>query len=92
MMHIMVIGEIALGSIANRNAVLAELHKLSQLPPVPHSEVLAMIEWLKMHNCGVGFVDAHLLASVRSVPDAKVWTRDKRLHTQAERLSVAYNP
>jgi predicted nucleic acid-binding protein len=38
---------------------------------------------------GVGYVDAHLLASARLTPDTFLWTRDKRLLAAADRLLLA---
>lgn len=91
LVHPMVIGEIALGSIANRRRVLDEIKVLPQVEPASHAEVLAMIEWLDLFNCGIGYVDAHLLAATRQLSGGQLWTRDKRLHAQAKRLGVAYD-
>lgn len=91
-LHPMIIGEIALGSIANRAAILEELGALPQAKPVSHAEVMAMIDWLELFNCGVGYVDAHLIASTRQLPNGRLWTRDKKLHKQAARLGVVYVP
>ncbi|HEV2748591.1 MAG TPA: VapC toxin family PIN domain ribonuclease [Allosphingosinicella sp.] len=91
-LHPMIIGEVALGPIANRRVVLGELQVLPQARPASHAEVMAMIEWLQLFNCGIGYVDAHLLASARQLPNGQLWTRDKRLRTQAERLGLAFVP
>ena len=37
---------------------------------------------------GIGYVDAHLLASVRLSSPARLWTRDKRLHAAATALTL----
>jgi hypothetical protein len=42
-----------------------------------------------LSGLGIGYVDAHLLASVRLTPDAPLWTRDKRLHAAAKQLDLA---
>ncbi|RHW18076.1 VapC toxin family PIN domain ribonuclease [Sphingomonas gilva] len=92
LLHPMIIGEVALGSIARRRIVLEELQALPQAAPASHAEVMAMIEWLGLFDCGIGYVDAHLLTAPRAAgPDNPVslWTRDKRLRAQAERLGVA---
>lgn len=91
LLHPMIVGELALGSIANRQLVLEELNVLPQAPTAPHRDVMAMIEWLQLFNCGIGYVDVHLLAAARQLP-SRLWTRDKRLHAQAERLGVASSP
>jgi predicted nucleic acid-binding protein len=90
--HPMVMGELALGSIPNRRLVLEELHRLPQAKPASHAEVMAMIDWLKLSNSGIGYVDAHLLAATRQLARGLLWTGDKRLQRQAERLSLAYAP
>ncbi len=89
-MHPIVYGEIALGSIKSRQAVLEELQELPQTIAASHSEVIAMIEWLELHNKGIGFIDTHLIAAVRLIEGGLIFTRDKRLHKQAERLGLAY--
>ena len=92
LIHPMIVGEIALGSIKKQKFLIDDLNALPQTGVVAHAEVLAMIGWLKLGGSGVGYVDAHLLAAVRQIGSAKLWTRDKRLHAQAERLGVAYAP
>ena len=89
-LHPMIIGEIALGSIAKRRVVIEELSKLPSAKPVAHAEVMALIEWHKLFGSGVGYVDAHLLASALHLDSVELWTRDKSLLAQAQRLGVAY--
>jgi predicted nucleic acid-binding protein len=91
-MHPMIYGEIALGSLKNRKTILNELLKLPQANAASHAEVVAMIEWLEFYNRGIGYVDAHLLAATRLLDGGTLMTRDKRLHAQAERLGLAYQP
>lgn len=91
-LHPMILGEIALGSITNRQKVLEELHTLPQARPASHAEVMAMIEWLKLFNSGLGYVDVHLLAATQQLQHGFLWTGDKSLHAQAEGLGVAYVP
>ncbi len=91
-MHPMAYAEIALGSLKNRKTVLYDLKILPKAVTAPHAEVTAMIEWMELHGTGIGYVDVHLLASARLVKDGLLWTRDKRLHNQATRLGIAYQP
>jgi len=86
--HPMIIAEVALGSITSRSLMLAELEALPQAKSASHAEVLEMIERLELFNCGIGYVDAHLLAATRLNPETQLWTRDKRLHALAERLGL----
>lgn len=92
LLHPMIYAEIALGSITSRRQLLQELQKMPYAPAASHAEVLAMIEWLEIYNAGIGYVDAHLLAATKQVSGALLWTKDKRLQMQAERLNVAYTP
>jgi hypothetical protein len=39
---------------------------------------------------GIGYVDAHLLASVALAGQMRLWTRDKRLQAVATSLALAY--
>ncbi len=89
--HPYVIGEVALGSLANRRGVLKELRDIVQLPVATALEVATLIEEERLFGCGVGYGDCHLLASVRLVAGARLWTCDRRLRGQAERLGVAYS-
>jgi len=66
---------------------------LRPLPPAPlatPTEVAALIEWAQLANTGIGYVDAQLLASARSLPEGRLLTLDGRLQAQAERLGIGY--
>lgn len=89
LMHPFVLGEVALGSIRNRDAVLHSLRRLPELLPARPVEVMEFIERNQLHGSGVGFVDAHLLAAVRLRAGTRLWTRDRRLHGVAARFGVA---
>lgn len=90
LMHPHALGEIALGSIRNRENILTRFLRL----PVPFiakdGHVLSLIEDEGLVATGIGYTDAHLLASALLTPGGKLWTRDKRLSAQADRLDVAY--
>lgn len=84
--HPWVIGELALGHIANREEVLTLLARLPRATVASDAEVLRLIDAHRLHGSGIGFVDAQLLAATRLTPDALLWTRDKRLRTAAAAL------
>lgn len=92
LMHPHVLGEIALGSIKGREAVLGRF----ELLPVPNVATEGYVRYLidekELAATGIGYTDAHLLASALLTPSGRLWTRDTRLHAQAQRLGVAYNP
>lgn len=92
LVHPYTIGEIALGSFSERSGTLEAMKRLPAAPVARHEEVLKLIDQCCLFGTGVGYVDSHLLASARLVPAGQLWTRDKRLHEQAERLGMAYPP
>jgi len=87
--HPFVIGEIALGSVAKRAEVLRLLNNLPAATSATHGEVMIFIERHKLANTGIGYVDAHLLASTALTPIAALWSRDKILHAAATRCGIA---
>jgi len=92
LLHPLVIGEIAMGSIASRSAVLASLTALPIAVRADDFEVLDFVERHRLFGTGLGLIDAHLLASALLTPGAGLWTRDRRLRDAAERLGVAGEP
>lgn len=90
LIHPHVVGELALGSLRQRDTILQSLRALPAANVAADEEVLAFIEHHRLFGRGIGFIDAHLLASAKLTPEAKLWTRDKRLAAIAAdmRLSV----
>ena len=88
-MHPCVVGEIACGSLSKRAPTLELLQQLPMAPVAEFDEVLGYIEDHKLHGKGIGYVDAHLLASA-AIGGARLWTRDRRLHATAVRLGHGY--
>lgn len=91
LMHPHVLGEVALGSFRQRNRWLPRLEILPIAKLAEEDHVLHLIESRSLFSTGVGYTDAHLLASCLLMR-CPIWTRDKRLHKQSERLGVAYKP
>ena len=87
--HPFVIGELALGSLRQRDVVLDALRVLPQAIVASDEEVMGFIDQHRLFGLGIGYVDVHLLAATRLTPDAALWTRDKRLGAVALRLAVA---
>lgn len=90
--HPLVIGELAMGNLANRATLLHALTRMPQAVRARDGEVLALVERERLFGLGIGFVDAHLLASTLLTDDARLWTRDRRLHAAAARLGIALDP
>ncbi|MDN5797910.1 MAG: type II toxin-antitoxin system VapC family toxin [Intrasporangium sp.] len=88
--HPMVIGELALGSMRRRREVIGLLSALPHVVTATHEECLTLVESQDLPGRGLSLVDAHLLASARLTPDARIWTRDKRLAAAASDLSLSW--
>lgn len=86
--HPFVVGEIACGNLLKRNEVLALLGELPRVPVASDNEVLHLIERHSLMGRGLGYIDAHLLASTLIEGSSVIWTRDKRLHSVADSLGV----
>ena len=89
--HPAVRGEIALGSIARRDEILRLLSQLPRAPVIGDDEVFALIETSKLNASGIGWIDAHLLASAMTGRHL-IWTGDKGLTKIASRLGVLADP
>lgn len=92
--HPFVVGELACGNLPDRTSFFRLLEELPPAPLASHPEVLALIERRRLAGKGLGFVDAHLLAStLLGVRDAlSLWTRDGALQAAALSLGIAYRP
>jgi len=87
--HPYVIGELAVGHLRQRSPILRFLHNLPSAEVATDREVLEFIERQSLFGVGIGYIDVHLLASVRLTPEARLWTRDRRLNEAAHRLGLA---
>ena len=89
MVHPFIIGELALSNLRQRDPVLSALGELPQIQVAADSEVLYYISEWALFGRGIGYIDAHLLASLRLMPGTQLWTRDQRLQGVAEELGLA---
>jgi len=90
-MHPFVIGELACGNLRQRDEVLRLLKNLPQAVVASHDEVLHLIEHKQLMGLGIGFIDAHLLASTILSDTTGLWTHDKRLQKVARGLELAFD-
>jgi predicted nucleic acid-binding protein len=86
LIHPFIIGEVACGSIKNRDEILDLLKELPLVDVAEHQEVLKLIENRKLYGRGIGLVDAHLIASAL-LSKVRLFTMDRSL----ERIAVALN-
>jgi hypothetical protein len=87
--HPAVRGEVALGNLADRGRVLTLLASLPRPTVVDDERVLDFVADRKLHGTGVGWVDAHLLASAAQ-DDDELWTHDERLAKVARQLGLSH--
>jgi predicted nucleic acid-binding protein len=91
LMHPFIVGEIACGSLANRQTILELLQDLPCASVAESDEVLSFVEHHRLWGKGVGYVDVHLLAAVALSKGSTLWTRDKRLRSAAQALGCAFD-
>ena len=89
--HPFVIGELACGTIPRRSSTLPLLEALPVVLTARHDEVMMLIERHGIAGTGLGWVDAHLLASA-TLTGTPLWTLDRALRRAAERLDVFGEP
>jgi hypothetical protein len=87
--HPYIVGEIALGTPAKRVATLHNLRRLPYATLATDAEVMLLVENERLFGSGIGWVDAHLLASTLLTPNTQLWGRDRRLLLAANQLGVA---
>lgn len=89
MCHPFVTGELACGNLPNRSAFLTELANLPAAPVASHDEALGLLDRHALTGRGIGWMDAHLLASALLAGRAPLLTRDKRLRAIAGELGLS---
>ena len=87
--HEFVYGELLIGDKGGRMRLLTDYEQMHQAPVVPHSDVVAFVRDRRLHGRGIGWIDAHLLASAL-VGRLKLWTLDPALATLAKELRISY--
>jgi predicted nucleic acid-binding protein len=85
--HPFIVGELALERLRWRDETLSYLTALPCVPVAEHDEVLGLVMGHELAGSGIGWVDAHLLASAL-IGNTSVWTLDRPLAASAARLGV----
>lgn len=88
LLHPFVLGELTLGGLSDREASL--FRRLPEVPVVDHAEIIAFVAERRLTRKGIGWVDAHLLASAL-LADARLWSADRVLISAARSLGVAFS-
>lgn len=85
--HPFVVGELACGTLRNRQEVLTLVRALPQARVAEHEEVLHLLEGRRLYGRGLGWIDAHLLASAL-LTGCTLWTLDEPLRRAAAALHI----
>jgi len=86
--HPFVIGELMCGNMRRRSEVLGLLAALPGAASAQHEEVLELVTSRRLHGRGIGWIDAHLLASAL-ITGCTIWSLDRALHALAVDLAVS---
>lgn len=89
--HDLIEGELLIGDPGARGELLRSYGLIHRVAAVRHGEVASFVRAHKLHGRGIGWIDAHLLASalVAGVP---LWTADERLAELAGEFGAGYGP
>lgn len=85
--HPFVIGELACGTLQKRGEILTMLKALPEADLLEHEEVIRFLDVRRLYGRGIGWVDAHLLAST-ILTGCSIWTLDKPLRRAAAALNI----
>jgi predicted nucleic acid-binding protein len=86
-MHPAVLGELAGGTLPNRQEFLALWLSLPRVASVSFEEAIALLENRILWGRGLGWTDIHLLATAL-VARTMLWTRDRILRHAADELLI----
>jgi hypothetical protein len=89
--HVMVFGELLIGDVGGRSKLLAAYAQMHQADTVAHTEVVTFVRSRRLSGRGLGWIDAHLLASA-ILQRHQIWTADARFATVASELGIAHSP
>ena len=86
LMHPYVIGELSMGNLHDRAAFIVALRQMEGVTLATDSEVSRLVEDNRLYGTGIGWIDAHLLASTLLTDDVQLWSHDRRLSAAAIRF------
>jgi len=89
--HNLIYGELLIGDPGGRAAMLDSYQLMPRIADVSHKEVVEFVRANQLYGRGIGWIDAHLLASCL-VADVSLWTADDRLARVANELGISYQP
>jgi predicted nucleic acid-binding protein len=87
--HPLVIGELACGSLRERQSILDLLSALPQADHAADNRIPSFIETHRLHGQGIGLIDVYLVYGAIA-GSHRLWTLDRNLRRVAARLAVAW--
>jgi predicted nucleic acid-binding protein len=87
LVHPFVLGELVLGGLSAREEGL--FARLPQASVLAHEEVLDFVRRRRLGRRGIGWIDAHLLASALA-SSAALWSADGPLRSAAAELGAGF--
>lgn len=88
LIHPFVLGELACGNLKNRDETFKDLAALPLTISSTHQETMLLVSERKLWGKGIGWVDAHLLASAL-LSGCRLWSFDERLNRVASDVGVS---
>ncbi len=89
LIHPFILGELAVCNLRQRQQVIGFLKALPMIDVATHAEILGFVETQNLFGIGIGYIDVHLLGSVKLSQGTMLWTLDKRLEAAAIRLGLS---
>ena len=87
--HDFVYGELLIGDRGGRTKLLETYKAMRQAEPLANIEVVEFVRHRRLNGRGIGWIDAHLLASA-IVVRSTLWTADHPLDAVAQEIGVAW--
>ncbi len=87
--HELIYGELLIGDSGGRAKLLALYEQIRFAKTVAHENVLAFVRAHSLSGRGIGWVDAHILASAVA-GNIRLWTADTHLAELASEFGVKY--
>ena len=88
--HEFVYGELLIADSGARQRLLLSYGDIDVAPRLHHADVVTFVRERQLQARGIGWIDAHLLASAL-VGRLRLWTADGALAAVARELDVAYD-
>jgi predicted nucleic acid-binding protein len=85
--HPFIVGELACGNLKKRDEIISLMITMPQSKRLPDQAVLSFINTRQLYGKGIGWVDAHLLASAVA-SGMRLHTLDKKLLSLKTRFEI----